>query len=141
MPVRAGDVIGTAASDGQTVSFTGAAGDSVVLLAGDQPAGSSGVYAAVQQIRMDVTATIEPDADHDGYTNREDYINALVDAQANAVLGEPRASTSGTDYATLQEAIDALPAQGGEVLLAPGVYREKVLIDKPNVQITRKNMR
>jgi pectinesterase len=38
-------------------------------------------------------------------------------------------------YDTVQAAIDALPETGGEIRLGPGVYREKVLITKPNVTL------
>lgn len=74
IPVKAGDVIGTAAlpaqaggQPGKSVAYTGANGDTVVLAAGDQPPGSSTNYSNVQGIRVDATATIEPDADADGY--------------------------------------------------------------------------
>jgi pectin methylesterase-like acyl-CoA thioesterase len=36
---------------------------------------------------------------------------------------------------SLRQAIDALPESGGEIALPPGVYREKVLIAKPNVHL------
>jgi pectinesterase len=42
---------------------------------------------------------------------------------------------TGTRYPTLQGAVDALPAEGGEITLSPGVYREKVVIDKPHVRL------
>jgi pectin methylesterase-like acyl-CoA thioesterase len=38
-------------------------------------------------------------------------------------------------YATVQAAIDALPATGGAIRIAPGVYREKLVIAKPDVQL------
>ena len=38
-------------------------------------------------------------------------------------------------YRTLGAAIEALPATGGEILLAPGEYREKLTIAKPNVTL------
>jgi uncharacterized repeat protein (TIGR01451 family) len=67
VPVQAGDVIGTAASVGKSVLYSGADGDTVALAAGDQPAGSNGPYSDVHGIRMDVTANVEPDVDGDGY--------------------------------------------------------------------------
>jgi uncharacterized repeat protein (TIGR01451 family) len=67
VPVKAGDVIGTGASAGKTVAYTGANDDQVVLAPGDQPAGSTGNYSNVQGIRVDVTASIEPDVDGDGF--------------------------------------------------------------------------
>ncbi|MES5485429.1 pectinesterase family protein [Bradyrhizobium sp. INPA03-11B] len=36
---------------------------------------------------------------------------------------------------SLQSAIDALPPQGGAILIAPGTYREKVKVSKPGVHI------
>ncbi|WOH64114.1 pectinesterase family protein [Bradyrhizobium sp. BWA-3-5] len=38
-------------------------------------------------------------------------------------------------YQSVQEAIDALPTQGGDILIAPGTYREKVKVIKPGVHI------
>jgi uncharacterized repeat protein (TIGR01451 family) len=74
IPVKAGDYIGTAAissdpnsSPGKTVAFTGDQNDTILLVAGDQDAGSTATYSNVNSIRVDATATIEPDADHDGY--------------------------------------------------------------------------
>ncbi|WP_271585706.1 pectinesterase family protein [Bradyrhizobium sp. CCBAU 53415] len=39
------------------------------------------------------------------------------------------------DYHSVQQAIDALQAEGGIVLIAPGIYREKVKISKPGIHI------
>lgn len=41
-------------------------------------------------------------------------------------------------YRTLTEAVEALPADGGTIELAPGEYREKVTIAKPNVRLIGK---
>lgn len=38
-------------------------------------------------------------------------------------------------YQTLQAAIDALPSGGGDIQLAPGIYREKVVVTKPSVHV------
>ncbi|MGX1350730.1 pectinesterase [Bradyrhizobium elkanii] len=38
-------------------------------------------------------------------------------------------------YHSLQAAIDALPAQGGDIQIAPGIYREKVKVFKSGVHI------
>lgn len=38
-------------------------------------------------------------------------------------------------YRTVAAAIDALPPAGGEVRIAPGTYREKLWISKPNVHL------
>ncbi|MEA2495317.1 MAG: hypothetical protein QOJ29_3228 [Thermoleophilaceae bacterium] len=67
LPVKAGDLIGTSAASGKSVAYTGAQGDTVVLTPGDQPPGTSGGFSNVQGIRVDVTATVEPDVDGDGY--------------------------------------------------------------------------
>ncbi|WP_082654106.1 pectinesterase family protein [Bradyrhizobium pachyrhizi] len=38
-------------------------------------------------------------------------------------------------YHSVQAAIDALPAQGGDIQIAPGIYREKVKLSKSGVHI------
>jgi len=45
------------------------------------------------------------------------------------------AADGSAKYKTLQAAVDALPDAGGTIVLAPGVYREKVNIAKPNVHV------
>jgi pectin methylesterase-like acyl-CoA thioesterase/lysophospholipase L1-like esterase/pectate lyase len=81
------------------------------------------------------------DDDGDGYTNLEEYLNALVEPRAPRVVpGETKGgpiiiSATGNTYATLQAAVDALPDDGGEITLAPGVYREKVAIVRPGVRL------
>ena len=57
----------------------------------------------------------------------------LVACSATAMAGRITAGT--TEYATLQAAVDALPAAGGEILLAPGTYREKVNIAQAGVRL------
>lgn len=44
-------------------------------------------------------------------------------------------SPSGKGYRTVGAAIRALPESGGEVRIAPGTYREKLWIGKPNVHL------
>jgi polygalacturonase len=39
------------------------------------------------------------------------------------------------DYSSVQQAVDAAPATGATILVAPGVYREAVTIDKPNIRL------
>ncbi|MDD1523505.1 pectin esterase [Bradyrhizobium sp. WBAH42] len=39
-------------------------------------------------------------------------------------------------YHSVQQAIDALPAEGGDVRIAPGIYREKVKISKSGVHLS-----
>ena len=70
------------------------------------------------------------DADRDGYTNLEEYLNELVAPRA-----VPRVTANGAVYPTLGAAIEALPATGGEILLAPGEYREKLTIARPGVTL------
>lgn len=53
--------------------------------------------------------------------------------------GAPPLSVDHNDpkaYQTLQAAIDALPETGGEIMLAPGTYREKINTAKKGVHIT-----
>jgi pectinesterase len=52
-------------------------------------------------------------------------------AFAETVQVAPR----GKGYRTVGAAIRALPASGGEVRIAPGTYREKLWIGKPNVHL------
>jgi pectin methylesterase-like acyl-CoA thioesterase len=74
------------------------------------------------------------DGDHDGYTNLEEYLHELTTTPAPR--GEySRPTYNGTAFPSLQAAIDALPATGGEILLSAGEYREKIVIDKPNVRL------
>lgn len=58
-------------------------------------------------------------------------------AVATAAGAEPLVvdHTNPKDYQTLQAAIDALPASGGEIVLMPGLYREKINTNKPGVHI------
>ncbi|MBH5371049.1 pectin esterase [Bradyrhizobium sp. CNPSo 4016] len=39
------------------------------------------------------------------------------------------------DYYSVQQAIDALPAEGGNIQIAPGIYREKVKISRSGIHI------
>ncbi|MGY8682089.1 pectinesterase family protein [Bradyrhizobium sp. UFLA05-153] len=56
----------------------------------------------------------------------------LSEAYAEQVL----VSQSGDmAYRSVQEAVDALPARGGDILIAPGIYREKVKVGKSGVHI------
>ncbi|RTE88757.1 MULTISPECIES: pectinesterase family protein [Bradyrhizobium] len=40
------------------------------------------------------------------------------------------------DYHSVQQAIDALPPEGGDVRIAPGIYREKVKISRSGVHLS-----
>ena len=63
----------------------------------------------------------------------------LAGAGAFAAFGcqtsPPRIQLRSSDAGTLAEAIAALPPEGGEIALEPGVYRAKLVIDKPNVRL------
>jgi polygalacturonase len=43
------------------------------------------------------------------------------------------------DFYSIQRALDAAPKTGAHVLVAPGVYREVLTVDKPNIQIRSAN--
>jgi len=67
----------------------------------------------------------------DGYTHLEKYLNGIIDLKRRVA----RAVFNGVAHGSLREAVDALPADGGVILLAPGEYREKLTIDKPHVTL------
>lgn len=66
---------------------------------------------------------------------------ALGPTLAAATVRLEVAADGSAAYSTLQSAIDALPAEGGEITLKSGEYREKLLIDKPNVRLMGKGKR
>jgi polygalacturonase len=43
------------------------------------------------------------------------------------------------DFYSVQKAVDVAPPQGATILVAPGTYRETVLIDKPNIELRGSN--
>jgi len=59
---------------------------------------------------------------------------ATAHLTSKAVKATVAADGSG-QFTTLQAAVDALPQTGGTITLAPGTYREKVNILKPNVHL------
>lgn len=65
------------------------------------------------------------------------FLALLVNACA--LIGPPRTLLVSHDdpkaFHTLQAAIDAMPAEGGDILVAPGIYREKISVAKPGVHI------
>jgi pectin methylesterase-like acyl-CoA thioesterase/pectate lyase len=69
----------------------------------------------------------------DPYTHLERYLNEIVPARNRALGARP--SVNGIAFASIATAIASLPASGGEVLLAPGEYREKLLVDRTNVTL------
>jgi pectin methylesterase-like acyl-CoA thioesterase len=62
---------------------------------------------------------------------------------AGTVLPEDKTlyvAADGTgDFYSIQRALDAAPATGALVLVAPGIYREVLTIDKPNIQLRSVN--
>jgi pectin methylesterase-like acyl-CoA thioesterase len=45
------------------------------------------------------------------------------------------AADGSADFKTLQAAVDAAPATGGVIRIAPGIYHEKIVISKPFMQL------
>ena len=43
------------------------------------------------------------------------------------------------DYSGIQAAVDALPESGGEILVMPGEYREKIVIHRNHVHLIGKD--
>jgi polygalacturonase len=39
------------------------------------------------------------------------------------------------EFVSVQQAVDAAPADGATIRIAPGIYRESVVIDKPNIHL------
>jgi len=54
---------------------------------------------------------------------------------AKAITVAPPGSKPAGDYTTVQDAVTAAPETGGEIRIRPGVYREVVHIDKPNIRL------
>lgn len=59
-------------------------------------------------------------------------LSPSVSAAAQRLTVSPDGSAQ---FRSVGAALDALPADGGEIRLAAGEYREKLLIDKPNVRL------
>jgi hypothetical protein len=66
IPVAAGDLLGTGGS-GALYCSTANAGDIVGLANGDSAVGSTTTYMPTPSTALPVVASVEPDADHDGY--------------------------------------------------------------------------
>jgi pectinesterase len=62
-------------------------------------------------------------------------LSAELTRPLEAAPGVVTVAASQRTFTALQAAVDALPEGGGEITLSPGVYREKVLIAKPNVKL------
>jgi hypothetical protein len=70
IPVQAGDIIGffLAGSGSYKVAALGSpGGDQARLAAGDAPPGDTLYLISIEPIRLDISAQLEPDADHDGF--------------------------------------------------------------------------
>jgi hypothetical protein len=67
MPVAAGDLLGVYGSLGSLACSTPNAGDTVALVAGDSAPGTTAVYSPTSTIAIPLVATVEPDADSDGF--------------------------------------------------------------------------
>jgi hypothetical protein len=68
LPVTAGDLLGLHGSIGTLHCDTAAPGDTAVVFSGDAAVGSAETYSAPNpSLSVPVVATIEPDADKDGY--------------------------------------------------------------------------
>ncbi|HEX2099950.1 MAG TPA: pectinesterase family protein, partial [Candidatus Synoicihabitans sp.] len=74
------------------------------------------------------------DADGDGYTNIEAYLNELAE-RGPGLTGGGRVTHNGKAYSSIRAALESLPAGGGEILLAPGEYREKISIGNARVTL------
>jgi pectin methylesterase-like acyl-CoA thioesterase len=61
---------------------------------------------------------------------------ALISATAQAQTKPIRVAADGSaDYKTVQAAVDHLPAEGGTISIAPGTYREQVIINQSHVTL------
>ena len=67
LPVRAGDRLGLASNEGDLFFCGGQAGDEVGFVEANLALGSSAAFKTAPSIGVPVTATVEPDADRDGY--------------------------------------------------------------------------
>jgi len=54
---------------------------------------------------------------------------------AKTLTVAPPGSKPAADFSTVQEAVTAAPETGAEIRIRPGIYREVVHIDKPNIRL------
>ena len=66
VPITAGDLLGLGGSTA-VICSTASAGDTAAFIAGDQTAGSTTAYSAGTSVALPLVATVEPDADKDGF--------------------------------------------------------------------------
>jgi pectin methylesterase-like acyl-CoA thioesterase len=45
------------------------------------------------------------------------------------------ASDGSADFKTVQAAVDAAPSSGGVIYIRPGIYREKLVVNKAHIQL------
>jgi hypothetical protein len=64
---RAGDVLGLIASASGQCAATTTAADNLAVLTGDAAPGTTSTYSPFSSNRLDIAATLEPDADNDGF--------------------------------------------------------------------------
>ncbi len=60
---------------------------------------------------------------------------ATVPAARASAETRLRVAPTGAAYASVQSAVDALPAEGGVIEIAPGTYREKLNVSKAHVRV------
>jgi hypothetical protein len=100
LPVTAGDLLGLHGSTGTLHCDTASPGDTAVVFAGDAAVGSAETYSAPNpSLSVPVVATIEPDADGDGYGDITQDLcpqAASVQSACPVIKIDSRASASGT---------------------------------------------
>ena len=67
VPIQAGDKIAAFGSPATLICTGGAAGDVIGVVAGDQAPGTTAAYTPTPSVFVPLTATIETDADNDGF--------------------------------------------------------------------------
>lgn len=68
IPVHTGDIVGIfSGGGGNCILGSGAGADAIDYHAGDLSPGASGMFTQLTGNKVPVTATVEPDADHDGF--------------------------------------------------------------------------
>ncbi|HZS55291.1 MAG TPA: pectinesterase family protein [Bryobacteraceae bacterium] len=86
--------------------------------------------------KVTVENIVQRDSDAEISLSKSD---APVDLTSGLHFGLNRSLVAAQDgsgnFTTVQQAIDALPAGGGDVLVKPGIYREVVTIRKPHVHL------
>jgi hypothetical protein len=127
--VQAGDHLGTSGTASGTVITvfceTGNEGDRIGAIPGNPSVGSTGtVVEEVGKLQNPITATIEPDADNDGYgdeTQDKCPQSALTQAPCPVVaLSASSKATKGTVTVLITSSVQAQVTVGGTVKLGKG---------------------